>query len=156
MGVEIEKKYLVKGNAWKVGAKGVQYRQGYLSSHPSRTVRIRTVEDKGYLTIKGIATGATRSEYEYEIPGAEATELLRDLCEKPIIEKIRYKIPYEGLLWEVDEFLGENAGLVVAEVELADENQPVPVPPWAGTEVTSDARYYNANLFKNPYSQWEK
>jgi CYTH domain-containing protein len=132
----------------------VHYRQGYLSSHPGRTVRIRTVEDKGYLTIKGISMGATRSEYEYEIPGAEAAELLRDLCEKPIIEKIRYKIRYEDLLWEVDEFLGENAGLVVAEVELADENQSVTLPSWAGTEVTADARYYNSNLFKNPYSKW--
>lgn len=154
MGVEIEKKFLVKGTGWKAGATGVHYRQGYLSSHPERTVRIRTVEEKGYLTIKGIAAGATRSEYEYEIPGADAAKLLAELCEKPIIEKVRYKIPYEGLLWEVDEFLGENAGLVVAEVELTHENQPVPLPPWAGAEVTADARYYNSNLFKNPYTRW--
>ncbi len=154
MGVEIERKYLVRGAAWREGAKGVNYRQGYLSSHPGRTVRIRTAGDKGYLTIKGVATGAARPEYEYEIPYGEAVEMLQNLCEKPVIEKIRYKIPYGGLLWEVDEFGGENQGLVVAEVELSDEGQAVPLPPWAGPEVTSDARYYNANLFKNPYSKW--
>ncbi len=156
MGVEIEKKYLVRGTAWKEGARGVHYRQGYLSSQPGRTVRVRAVEDKGYLTIKGLSSGAARPEYEYEIPVGEATEMLRNLCEQPIIEKVRYKIPYAGLLWEVDEFLGENAGLIVAEVELADENQPVSLPPWAGAEVTADPRYYNASLFKHPYSRWEK
>jgi CYTH domain-containing protein len=154
MGVEIERKYLVQGTAWKEGAKGVHYRQGYLSSHRERTVRIRTAGDKGYLTIKGVATGAARPEYEYEIPYGEAVEMLQNLCEKPVIEKIRYKISYGGLLWEVDEFGGENQGLVVAEVELSDEGQSVPLPPWAGPEVTSDTRYYNANLFKNPYSKW--
>ncbi len=154
MGVEIERKYLVQGTSWKEGAKGVPYRQGYLSSHRERTVRIRTAGDKGYLTIKGVATGAVRPEYEYAIPHDEAAEMLTALCEQPVIEKIRYKIPFGGLLWEVDEFLGENKGLVVAEVELSDEGQLVTLPPWAGPEVTSDARYYNANLFKNPYSRW--
>ncbi|HEX8528915.1 MAG TPA: CYTH domain-containing protein [Cytophagales bacterium] len=156
MGVEIERKYLVQGTAWKAGATGVAYRQGYLSSHRERTVRIRTAGDKGYLTIKGVATGAARPEYEYEIPYAEAVEMLQNLCEQPVIEKVRYKIPYGGLLWEVDEFGGENQGLVVAEVELSDEGQAVPLPPWAGLEVTSDARYYNANLFRHPYSKWEQ
>ncbi len=154
MGVEIERKYLVQGTAWKEGVTGVNYRQGYLSSHRERTVRIRTAGDKGYLTIKGIATGAARPEYEYEIPYGDAVEMLQNLCEKPVIEKVRYKISYGGLLWEVDEFGGENQGLVVAEVELSDEGQSVPLPPWAGTEVTSDVRYYNANLFKHPYSKW--
>ncbi len=155
MGVEIERKYLVQGTGWKEGALGVHYRQGYLSSHRERTVRIRTAGDKGYLTIKGITTGAARPEYEYEIPLSEAVEMLATLCEKPVIEKVRYKIPFGGLLWEVDEFLGENQGLVMAEVELSDEGQLVTLPPWAGPEVTSDVRYYNANLFKNPYSQWK-
>lgn len=156
MGVEIERKYLVQGTAWKEGATGVAYRQGYLSSHRERTVRIRTAGDKGYLTIKGVATGAARPEYEYEIPYGEAVEMLAGLCEKPVIEKVRYKISFAGLLWEVDEFMGENQGLVIAEVELTDEAQSVMLPPWAGAEVTADTRYYNANLFKHPYSKWEK
>jgi CYTH domain-containing protein len=154
MGVEIERKFLVQETGWKEGATGVPYRQGYLSSHRERTVRIRTAGDKGYLTIKGIPTGAARPEYEYEIPFGEAVEMLATLCEKPVIEKVRYKITFGGLVWEVDEFLGENQGLVVAEVELSNEGQPVTLPPWVGLEVTSDARYYNANLFKNPYSRW--
>jgi CYTH domain-containing protein len=154
MGIEIEKKYLVKGNEWKKEANGKLYRQGYLSSHPDRTVRIRTVEDKGYLTIKGKTSGASRSEYEYLIPYQDALEMLERLCEKPIIEKVRYRITYQGLVWEVDEFGGENLGLVVAEVELQDENQPVMLPAWVDREVTSEEKYYNANLIKHPYSKW--
>ena len=118
-------------------------------------MRVRRVDDRGYITIKGKTTGASRAEYEYEIPSPDALALLEHLCEQPIIEKIRYRIAYEGLIWEVDEFQGENRGLVIAEVELTDERQPVILPPWVDQEVTTDARYYNANLFKHPFSQWE-
>jgi CYTH domain-containing protein len=117
-------------------------------------VRIRTVEEKAYLTIKGKSVGAVRSEYEYEIPYEEAVEILSQVCEKPIIEKIRYKIMYQGLLWEIDEFEAENKGLVIAEVELEDEHQTINLPPWIGEEVTLQDKYYNASLIKNPFSAW--
>lgn len=155
MGLEIEKKFLVQNMEWKEQTKGTFYRQGYLSSRKERTVRIRTIEDKAYLTIKGISRGAIRSEYEYEIPYEEAVEMLIDICEKPIIEKVRYIVMHNGLLWEIDEFAGENAGLIVAEVELEDENQAIDLPPWIGAEVTTDERYFNANLIKQPYSKWQ-
>ena len=155
MGIEIERKYLVKRDAWKQPGEGQLYQQGYLSSHPDRTVRVRRVGDRGYLTIKGKTTGASRAEYEYEIPCQDAMALLEHLCEQPIIEKVRYRLAHEGLIWEVDEFQGENRGLVVAEVELTDEHQPIMLPPWVGQEVTTEARYYNAHLFKHPFSRWE-
>jgi adenylate cyclase len=155
MGLEIEKKFLVvKGVDWKELAQGELYRQGYLNSEKERTVRVRTVGDKGFLTIKGRAKGAVRPEYEYEIPFDEADEMLNRLCERPLIEKYRYKIPYQGLVWEVDEFLGENAGLVVAEVELESQDQVIHHPEWVGREVTGDERYYNSNLIKLPFSKW--
>lgn len=156
MGIETERKYLVKGDDWKKQEKGQLYQQGYLSSHPDRTVRVRTAGDSGYLTIKGRTTGASRSEYEYPIPYPDAQEMLEQLCEKPIIEKIRYRIDYKGLVWEVDEFQGENRGLVVAEVELTDEQQLVVLPDWVDREVTAEARYYNANLVSHPFSQWDE
>ena len=122
MAKEIEKKFLVKGEAWKALGRGTRYRQGYLNSVKERTVRVRTIGGKGYLTVKGITTGATRSEFEYEIPAADADAMLNDLCEKPLIEKNRYKVRAGEHTWEIDEFFfGENQGLVVAEVELASE-----------------------------------
>jgi len=178
MGVEIERKFLVQNNDWKSQAKGLHYRQGYLSRHPERTVRVRTVEDKAYLTIKGaagppdrndstqeseIAAGDfiggeirnfARREYEYVIPLADAINMLTHLCEKPILEKVRYRVLHENLLWEIDEFMGENEGLVMAEVELQSEDQAIGRPPWVGKEVTGDARYYNSNLIQYPYSVW--
>lgn len=154
MAQEIERKFLVSSDAWRELASGTNYRQGYLSTVKERTVRVRTIDDKGYLTIKGITVGATRAEYEYEIPADEANELLDDLCERPLIEKTRYKIPHGGLTWEVDEFAGDNQGLIVAEVELTDEDQEVALPDWAGEEVTGDPRYFNSNLIANPYSTW--
>ncbi len=154
MAKEIERKFLITGDAWRGLAPGTTYRQGYLSTVKERTVRIRTIDDKGFLTIKGITVGATRAEYEYPIPTADAAEMLDDLCERPIIEKVRYKIPFGGLTWEVDEFLGVNAGLIVAEVELTDEDQEFSRPEWTGEEVTGDPRYYNANLIANPFSTW--
>ena len=153
MGVEIERKFLLVGTEWKSVA-GTRYRQGYLNSQKERTVRVRTIADKGYLTIKGVAKGNVRPEYEYEIPRAEADEMLDRLCEKPLIEKVRYKIPRDGLVWEVDEFEGENAGLVLAEVELETEDQEVDLPSWVGDEVTGDPRYFNSSLIKNPYTKW--
>jgi adenylate cyclase len=156
MGIEIERKFLVKGEDWKKQGDGQRYQQGYLSSHPDRTVRVRTVGNSGYLTIKGRTTGASRAEYEYPIPYPDAQEMLEQLCEKPIIEKLRYRIDYKGLLWEIDEFQGENRGLVVAEVELTDAQQMVVLPDWIDREVTAEARYYNANLVNHPFSQWDE
>lgn len=154
MGVEIERKFLVKSQEWKEQAIGIYYQQGYLSSHPERAVRIRTVQEEAFLTIKGKAKGAIRNEYEYQIPYEEAVEMLMLLCEKPIIEKKRYKISYDGLVWEVDEFEGENKGLIVAEVELSYEGQTFELPPWIGEEVTGDQRFFNSNLIKYPFSKW--
>jgi len=154
MGKEIERKFLVKGEEWKAAARGIVYRQGYLSSIKERVVRVRTIEDKGFLTIKGITKGVSRSEFEYEISVEDADTMLDDICEKPLIEKKRYKIPVHGLVFEVDEFFGENAGLIVAEVELTDEKQKIEFPPWIGPEVSGDPRYFNSNLIKHPFTKW--
>ena len=154
MPVEIERKFLIVEDSWRELAEGTFYRQGYLSTVKERTVRVRTIDDKGYLTIKGITIGATRAEYEYEIPAAEANEMLDTLCEQPIIEKKRYKIPSDGFTWEIDEFGGVNQGLLVAEIELEDENQKFSKPDWIGEEVTGDPRYFNSNLIANPYTAW--
>jgi len=154
MATEIERKFLVKDDTWRGLGEGGHYRQGYLSTEPDRTVRVRVVAGKGYLTIKGRTVDATRAEYEYVIPLADANAMLDELCERPLIEKTRYRIDCQGLLWEVDEFEGENAGLVIAEVELASADQVVALPDWVGEEVTTDPRYYNANLIANPFSRW--
>jgi len=154
MAQEIERKFLITGQAWRELATGTAYRQGYLSTVKERTVRVRTIDDKGFLTIKGITVGATRAEYEYEIPASEANEMLDDLCEQPIIEKNRYKVPLDDLIWEIDEFNGVNAGLIVAEVELESEDQEFTKPEWIGEEVSNDPRYFNSNLIANPYTTW--
>jgi len=154
MAKEIERKFLVRGDAWRTLAKGTMYRQGYLNSDKERTVRIRTAEGRAFLNIKGITVGATRPEYEYEIPFEDGKEMLDGLAEKPLIEKRRYKIRSGNLTWEVDEFLGNNAGLIIAEVELASEDQVLEKPSWVGDEVTEDPRYFNANLVKNPFIRW--
>lgn len=155
MSKEIERKFLVNGNAWRTLAQGVLYRQGYLNSAKERTVRVRTAGEKGFLTVKGITNGVTRSEFEYEIPFADADEMLSGLAEKPLIEKRRFKIPAGSLVWEIDEFLGENAGLIVAEIELPDEDAPFERPDWLGREVSNDPRYFNSNLVRHPFSQWQ-
>ena len=152
MGKEIERKFRVKKDTWRK-VKGTRYHQGYLNSAKERNVRVRTMEDKAYLTIKGIAIGASRMEFEYEIPLQDANELL-EICEKPLIEKTRYKVQEGGFVWEVDEFFRENQGLIVAEVELESEDQEFPKPDWVGEEVTGDPRYFNSNLIKNPYTNW--
>jgi adenylate cyclase len=154
MAQEIERKFLVKAEAWRKPADGVRYRQGYLSTVKERTVRVRTAGDKGYITVKGVTVGATRAEYEYEIPQLDANEMLDRLCERPLIEKTRYRIPRDGVVWEVDEFEGENRGLITAEVELKREDQKVSIPDWVGEEVTKDPRYFNANLVAHPFTRW--
>jgi len=154
MGVEIERKFLVRGNHWKTLGQGILLRQGYLSSAPDRIVRVRIEGEAAMLTIKGRNIGATRGEWEYPIPLDDARNFFDSLCEKPVIEKTRYRIPYQGMIWEVDEFLGENAGLVVAEIELQSEQQSFAMPDWVGEEVTHDTRYFNANLLRHPFSKW--
>ncbi len=156
MGKEIERKFLVAGDEWREFSKSTHCRQGYLSTAKERIVRVRTIDGKGYLTVKGITVGATRAEYEYEIPAAEADEMLANLCEKPLVEKNRYKIKQESLTWEIDEFLGDNLGLIVVEIELKDEAQEFEKPSWIGQEVTGDPKYFNSSLAKNPYSKWNK
>jgi CYTH domain-containing protein len=151
---EIERKFLVKGNKWRRLAKGIFYRQGYLSTDIERTVRVRLIGEQGFITIKGKTSGATRNEFEYQIPLADAELMLKELCKRPIIEKERFKITHGDLIWEVDEFWGQNKGLIVAEVELSDENQTIDVPDWIGEEVTTDAKYLNVNLVKAPFNTW--
>ncbi|MCP4214543.1 MAG: CYTH domain-containing protein [bacterium] len=154
MGKEIEKKFLLKSDEWRKLAEGTVYRQGYLSTVKERTVRVRTIGSTGYLTVKGITIGASRLEYEYEISVSDSNEMLDQLCEKPIIEKKRYKVDFAGFIWEIDEFFGDNDGLIVAEVELVAEDQEFQRPDWIGEEVTGDPRYFNSNLTKHPYTQW--
>jgi adenylate cyclase len=155
VGVEIERKFLLKGDAWRTLAQPVLLRQGYLSVDPARTVRVRIEGAAGTLTIKGKNSGATRGEWEYPVPVLEAAELLDTLCQRPLVEKYRRRIEYQGHTWEVDEFLGENAGLAVAEIELAREDEAFDKPDWIGEEVTGDARYYNSSLIRTPYSLWK-
>ncbi|RBA23415.1 CYTH domain-containing protein [Herminiimonas fonticola] len=154
MSVEIERKFLVLGSGWKALGQGVAIRQGYLSTNPDRVVRVRIEDDAATLTIKGRTNGITRGEWEYAIPLAEADQLLNDLCERPLIEKTRTRILHEGMVWEVDEFFGDNLGLVVAEIELDSEEQAFSRPDWIAEEVTDDARYFNANLLRHPFSAW--
>lgn len=155
MAAEIERKFLVKGDSWRSLGTGKVYRQGYISTVNGITVRVRIAGENGYLTIKGKTQGMTRQEFEYPIPVEDAKMMLDTLCDRPLIEKIRYKIYLEDLLWEVDEFLGENQGLILAEVELNDDKQKIELPDWLDREVTGDLRYYNSNLAKYPYQQWK-
>lgn len=154
MAVEIERKFLVSGEGWRKQGPGIAYRQGYLSTAPERNVRVRLGHGKGYLTIKGASVGAARVEYEYEIPSRDAEEMLDNLCERPLIEKTRYRVEHAGLVWEIDEFSGDNAGLIIAEIELDSEDQQLLLPDWVGAEVTGDPRYYNASLIASPYTSW--
>jgi CYTH domain-containing protein len=152
--VEIERKFLVVGDGWRSLGVGVRYRQGYIPTRGLVTVRVRTAGDKGFLTVKGPTVGLSRAEYEYPIPVADANEMLDSLCDKPLIDKTRYTLRLGDVVWEVDEFHAENAGLVVAEVELADDRQMPPLPEWVGQEVSHDRRYTNASLSKHPFSLW--
>lgn len=151
---EIEHKYLVRLDVWKPTESGVLFRQGYLSTAEQRVVRVRIAGERAYLTIKGSAHGITRPEFEYAIPVADAATMLDLLCERPLIEKTRYCQSFGGKTWEIDVFHGDNAGLVVAEVEVASESEQIEPPPWLGREVSSDPRYFNSNLVSNPYKNW--
>ncbi|HRY97904.1 MAG TPA: CYTH domain-containing protein [Bacteroidales bacterium] len=155
MGKEIERKFLVRGEFKSLARKQTRITQGYLSSVPERTVRVRVKGDKGFITIKGIgsASGAERYEWEKEIPVEEVRELL-SICEPGVIDKTRYLVDVGGLTFEVDEFYGENEGLTMAELELPSEDTPFERPEWLGEEVTGDVRYYNSMLMKNPYTRW--
>jgi len=156
MGKEIERKFLVKGDFKPFVTKDTRITQGYLSSIPERTVRVRLKGDKGFITIKGIGneSGASRYEWEKEIPTGEVNELLK-ICEPGVIDKTRFIVPEKsGLLFEVDEFYGDNEGLTVAEIELPTEDHSFEKPEWLGKEVTGDVRFYNSMLMKNPYKSW--
>ena len=163
MGTEIERKYLVKQAEWRSHLQklqqncpkiGEKYCQGYIPTSNGTTVRLRIVGNRGYLTIKGKTEGYTRSEFEYSIPVTDAEQMLATLCLKPLIEKIRYKVKHNNLIWEVDDFLGENKGLIIAEVELKSEQQQIDLPNWIDREV-NDIKYFNSSLIKYPYSKWQ-
>jgi adenylate cyclase len=156
MGIEIERKFLPKGDGWRGAIKGagVRIRQGYLAGGKLCTMRVRMKGEGAWIAVKGMRRGATRAEYEYPIPPEDAGAMLEGLCEKPLIEKTRYLAPVGGVVFEIDEFYGENAGLVLIEVELEREDQAVDLPEWVGEEVTEDGRYYNSNLARHPFSDW--
>jgi adenylate cyclase len=146
MALEIERKFLVISDGWRTGCVGQRYCQGYLARGDGVTVRVRRAGSQAFLTIKGEPNGITRPEFEYEVPVEEAEAMLKDLCDRPLIEKTRFEVTYEGVVWEVDEFQGDNAGLIVAEVELHHPDQAFSRPPWVGEEVTGDPRFRNLNL----------
>ena len=152
--MEIERKFLVLNEDWKVGAAGTLLHQGYLNRHPQRSVRVRVKGHHAFLTIKGMVSKLSRFEYEYPIPLADAEHMLKELCEPPTLEKTRYLVEYGGMCWEIDEFHGDNEGLVVAEIELENEEKLFAKPPWLGEEVSQDSRYLNINLSQHPYQQW--
>jgi len=154
MPIEIERKFLLKNDDWRPGANGTDYRQGYLSVDPQRSVRIRKSGQQAWLAIKGATEGIARLEFEYPIPAADAEALLA-LCPPTVIEKTRYVIRQDKHCWEIDEFHGANEGLLLAEIELDDANETFEKPDWLGDEVTHDPRYYNAMLSTHPYCQWK-
>jgi CYTH domain-containing protein len=154
MGKEIERKFLVNNNAYRKNAVRKLIHQGFLNTEKERVVRVRTEGDKAIITIKGISIGPERAEFEYEIPRKDAAYLLQKICIQPIIKKYRFKTEHNGFIWEVDEFLEENRGLVVAEIELPEIDTVFELPEWIGDEVTADPKYFNANLIKNPFTKW--
>ncbi len=155
MGIEIEKKFLLRNDAWRKDADaGTAFRQGYLTGSDKASVRVRIEGDNANINIKSATLGITRQEFEYSIPLDDAQSLLDNLCEKPLIEKTRYHLRYVDHVWEIDVFEGENAGLVVAEIELADENEAFARPDWLAEEVSGDPRYYNVSLVKHPFCDW--
>jgi CYTH domain-containing protein len=155
MGVEIERKFLTTNDSWRHGVVGFAYCQGYLLSASGRTVRVRIAGERAFITIKGPVAGISRAEFEYPIPLEDARQLFF-LCQGPLIEKTRFKLFTEDHLWEVDEFHGANAGLIMAEVELTHPDETVILPSWIGEEVTGDRRYYNSSLSLHPYSEWRE
>lgn len=158
MALEIERKFRVVTDAWRYDDKGqarvgIRFRQGYIPSEAA-AVRVRLEGERGVLTIKARTEGLARLEYEYTIPASDALEMLDQVCSQPQVDKVRYLVPVGAHTWEVDEFLGDNAGLLIAEVELADENEAFDRPAWVGEEVTDDTRYLNINLAKCPFKSW--
>jgi adenylate cyclase len=155
MAEEIERKFLVSNESWRDAVEtSIRMRQGYLSEGYERSIRVRSENDRAFLNIKSSQDGIHRLEYEYEIPPGDAAEILDRIALKPLIEKTRHILHHDGFEWEIDVFEGDNAGLVVAEVELPSIDTPLPLPPWIGTEVSDDLRYYNVSLQKHPYSTW--
>ncbi|WP_026223781.1 CYTH domain-containing protein [Methylosarcina fibrata] len=156
MALEIEHKFLLANDDWRNHIqRSVRYRQGYLSSLPTSSIRIRVSDNHAWLNIKSATIGTQRHEYEYEIPLPDADELLTMLCKKPLIEKIRHFVEDNNKIWEIDEFEGENKGLIIAEIELSETGETFTKPAWLGAEVTDDLRYYNNNLALHPYSEWK-
>jgi CYTH domain-containing protein len=156
MGKEIERKFIINKDAWQPQDAGIHFKQGYLNSQKERVVRVRIEGSIAKMTIKGVTKGVTRSEFEYSIPVEDASLLLDNLCEQPLIDKHRHKEVHFGKTWEIDVFHGLNEGLVVAEIELASEDEKFERPAWVVDEVSSDPRYFNSNLLKNPFSTWTK
>jgi adenylate cyclase len=155
MGIEVERKFLVSDESWRDAVtSSTRIVQGYIAQTGSATVRVRIKGDRGFLTIKGLSVGVSRSEFEYEVPVADALAMLDELAQGPVIDKVRHLVPVGGHVWEVDVFAGENAPLVMAEVELADSQEAFVRPDWAGVEVSDDQRYFNVNLARSPYSTW--
>ena len=155
MAIEIERKFLLVSDAWRaLISRSETFRQGYLSNTKRASVRVRIADAMATLNIKGMTLGVQRAEYEYTIPLPDAMELLDQLCERPLIEKTRHFVEFGGKLWEIDEFHGDNAGLIVAEVELDALDDVIPMPDWAGRDVSHLERYYNVRLTQYPYSQW--
>lgn len=155
MATEIERKFLLRDSSWKTFAdEGMQYSQGYLVGSQLASVRVRIQGERAFLNIKSATIDITRQEFEYEIPLADAMEMLETLCEKPLIDKIRYHVKTENHVWEIDVFSGDNEGLIVAEIELNDKDEFFEKPNWLGAEVSDDARYYNVNLVKHPFKDW--
>jgi len=157
MAIEIEHKFLLANDEWrKHVTRSVKYRQGYLSSVATSSIRVRISDKQAWLNIKSATIGTHRHEYEYEIPLTDANEMLNNLCKKPLIEKTRHFVSDDGNTWEIDEFYGDNQGLCVAEIELPEIDKIFTKPHWLGTEVTDDLRYYNNNLAVHPYSEWRE
>ncbi|HEM49188.1 MAG TPA: CYTH domain-containing protein [Caldithrix sp.] len=154
MAVEIERKFLINGIDWKKDVRPSFYRQGYIFAEKKGVVRVRTIDQKGYLTIKSAPVGLKRQEYEFEIPLADANAMLDNLCENYIVEKKRYKIKFADHTWDIDEFTGHNEGLYLAEIELSDENETFEKPSWIGDEVSQNPKYHNSNLSKKPFTKW--
>lgn len=154
MAMEIEKKFLVINDDYKNSSRKILFRQGYLSVDFERTVRVRCYDGMGFLTVKGKTRSCSREEYEYSIPFQDAERMLDNLCIRPIIEKVRHFVVYEDCKWVVDEFLGVNEGLVIAEIELENELQKFEKPEWLGNEITDQIKYFNSNLIENPYKNW--
>lgn len=155
MATEIERKFLLKNSSWKESAdQGTQYSQGYIVGSKHASVRVRLQGKRSYLNIKSATIDIVRQEFEYEIPFDDATEMLETLCEKPLIDKVRYLIKHDNHIWEIDVFSGDNDGLIVAEIELKNKDEKFIKPDWLGEEVSDDERYYNVCLVKQPFKDW--